>query len=129
MESQYKMCSATKEQRVKVFFKNKVRLNKLEKNRFNIVGQLVSLKKRNQEKPSIAFFPWSFFKSFKYSNIHKSGPCFFISRNDLSNLGSRRRGWSHIPATGWKMGYALHRFAGSCRTQTAHPYLQLKMTN
>lgn len=38
------MCSATKEQRVKVFFKNKVRLNKLEKNRFNIVGQLVSLK-------------------------------------------------------------------------------------
>lgn len=54
------MCSATKEQRVKVFFKNKVRLNKLEKNRFNIVGQLGSLKKRNQEKPSIAFFPWSF---------------------------------------------------------------------
>lgn len=54
------MCSATKEQRVKVFFKNKVRLNKLEKNRFNIVGQLVSLKKRNQAKPSIAFFPWSF---------------------------------------------------------------------
>lgn len=54
------MCSATKEQRVKVFFKNKVRLNKLEKNRFNIVGQLMSLKKRNQSKPSIASFPWSF---------------------------------------------------------------------
>lgn len=54
------MCSATKEQRVKVFFKNKVRLNKFEKNRFNIVGQLMSLKKRNQAKPSIASFPWYF---------------------------------------------------------------------